>query len=248
MLVLGIIPARYASSRFPGKPLAMIKGKSMIQRVYEQASKANSLADVIVATDDKSIFEHVKDFGGKVLMTSVAHPSGTDRCNEVVQKLQSQGKSYDVVVNIQGDEPYINPVQIDQLCEAFNQKETEIATLIKPIGELEELNNPNVVKVVKQSNGQALYFSRFAIPYCRGEKADDVLTKADYFKHIGIYAYRSTVLTKLCALSKGKLEETESLEQLRWLENGYIIQTRTTDFESIAVDTPADLLKLTNIS
>ena len=248
MLVLGIIPARYASSRFPGKPLAMIKGKSMIQRVYEQASKASSLADVIVATDDKSIFEHVLGFGGKVMMTDSKHPSGTDRCHEVVQMLQSKGESYDVVVNIQGDEPYINPVQIDQLCEVFNQKETEIATLVKPIQELEELNNPNVVKVVKQSRGQALYFSRFAIPYFRGTNKEEILEKTDYFKHIGIYAYRSTILSQLCALPKSKLEEAESLEQLRWLENGFAIQTRITDFESIAVDTPADLLKLTNIS
>lgn len=248
MLVLGIIPARYASSRFPGKPLAMIKGKSMIQRVYEQASKANSLADVIVATDDKSIFEHVKGFGGKVIMTDSKHPSGTDRCNEVLQELRGQGKSYDVVVNIQGDEPYINPIQIDQLSEVFNQKETEIATLIKPIQDLEDLNNPNVVKVAKQSSGQALYFSRYAIPYYRGKKVDNLLANIDYFKHIGIYAYRSAVLSKISELPKSKLEEAESLEQLRWLENGFVIQTRTTEFESIAVDTPADLLKLTNIS
>jgi 3-deoxy-manno-octulosonate cytidylyltransferase (CMP-KDO synthetase) len=248
MQFLGIIPARYASSRFPGKPLAMIGRKSMIQRVYEQASKAYSLVDVIVATDDTRIYEHIVSFGGKVFMTDTKHPSGTDRCNEVVQKLKSQGKSFDVVVNIQGDEPFINPDQIDHLCMAFNRKKTEIATLIKPIREIEELNNPNVVKVVKQNNGQALYFSRYAIPYFRGENMDKALGKTDYFKHIGIYAYRLDVLSKLCELPKSKLEETESLEQLRWLENGFNIQTETTDFESIAVDTPADLLKLTNIS
>lgn len=248
MQFLGIIPARYASSRFPGKPLAMINGKSMIQRVYEQASKANSLADVIIATDDKSIFEHVIAFGGKVLMTDTKHPSGTDRCNEVVQELRSQGKSYDVVVNIQGDEPYINPVQIDQLCDVFNQKKTEIATLIKPIQEIEDLDNPNVVKVTRQVSGEAIYFSRHAIPYFRGENKDAIFDKTDYFKHIGIYAYRSAILSQLCELPKSKLEEAESLEQLRWLENGFVIQTKTTDFESIAVDTPADLLKLTNIS
>jgi 3-deoxy-manno-octulosonate cytidylyltransferase (CMP-KDO synthetase) len=248
MLFLGIIPARYASTRFPGKPLAFINGKSMIQRVYEQASKANSLADVIVATDDKSIFEHVKGFGGKVYMTDTHHPSGTDRCNEVLQALQSQGKYYDVAVNIQGDEPYINPMQIDLLCEAFNQEETEIATLIKPIQELEELNNPNVVKVVRQKRGRAIYFSRFAIPYFRGENKEAIFEQTDYFKHIGIYAYRSAVLSKISKLPKSKLEEAESLEQLRWLENGFVIQTRVTDSESIAVDTPEDLLKLTNIS
>lgn len=248
MLILGLIPARYASSRFPGKPLAIINGKSMIQRVYEQASKSTVLAELIVATDDQRIFEHVIGFGGKVFMTDPNHPSGTDRCNEVVKALKSQGKTFDVVVNIQGDEPYINPVQIDQLCEAFDKKETEIATLIKPILEIEVINNPNVVKVVKQQSGRALYFSRYAIPYYRGGNQDEALEKADYFKHIGIYAYRSHVLNQLCDLPKSKLEESEALEQLRWLENGFDIQTKTTDFESIAVDTPADLLKLTNIS
>lgn len=248
MLVLGIIPARFSSSRFPGKPLAMIHGKSMIQRVYEQAKKANSLADVIVATDDSRIFEHVIAFGGKALMTSVDHPSGTDRCNEVTRELEKQGKAFDVIVNIQGDEPYINPIQIDQLCELFEQAKTDIATLIKPILELQELNNPNVVKVVRQKSGAAIYFSRFAIPYYRGEKRDSIIEQVSYFKHVGIYAYRSEVLAQLCELSKSKLEAAESLEQLRWIENGFKIQTRITDFESIAVDTPEDLLKLTNIS
>ena len=247
MQFLGVIPARYASSRFPGKPLAIINGKSMIQRVYEQASKANSLADVIVATDDNRIFEHIISFGGKVLMTDTKHPSGTDRCNEIVKKLKNQGKSYDVIVNIQGDEPYINPVQIEQLCETFIKQETQIATLIKPISKIDELDNPNVVKVVKQKSGEALYFSRYAIPYFRGENRMEMFKRANYFKHIGIYAYRSDILEQLCKLPKSKLEETESLEQLRWLENGFAIQTKVTDFESVAVDTPADLLKLTNI-
>lgn len=248
MRFIGIIPARYASSRFPGKPLAMINGKSMIQRVYEQASKAKSLIEVFVATDDKSIYDHVQGFGGKVFMTDSNHPSGTDRCNEVMKHLQSQGQTYDVAINIQGDEPYINPIQIDKLAEAFDQEETEIATLIKPILDADELNNPNVVKVVRQINGKALYFSRFPIPFFRGQNTDEIFEKTDHFKHIGIYAYRSDILTQICALSTSKLEESESLEQLRWLENGYSIQTKITDFESIAVDTPEDLLKLTNNS
>lgn len=247
MQFIGIIPARYASSRFPGKPLAIIKGKSMIQRVYEQASKAKSLSEVFVATDDKRIYEHVQSFGGKVLMTDTNHPSGTDRCNQVVNHLLSLGKSYDVVINIQGDEPYINPIQIDQLSEAFMEAETEIATLIKPIRNADELNNPNVVKVVRQKNGKALYFSRFPIPFNRGN-ASEIFETTEYFKHLGIYAYRSEILTQICALPKSKLEEAESLEQLRWLENGYGIQTKITDFESFAVDSPEDLLKLTNIS
>ncbi|MBN1650969.1 MAG: 3-deoxy-manno-octulosonate cytidylyltransferase [Bacteroidales bacterium] len=248
MRILGIIPARYESSRFPGKPLAMIQGKSMIQRVYEQASKAKSLNQLLVATDDERIFKHVQSFGAKVLMTSSAHLSGTDRCNEVVEKLQADTDMFDIVVNIQGDEPFINPLQIDQLSAAFEQKTTEIATLIKPIKDKEVLNNPNVVKVVRQLNGKALYFSRFPIPYFRGMPDEDVFTKAIYFKHLGIYAYRTEILHRICALDKSILEDTESLEQLRWLENGFSIHTEITTFESMAVDTPEDLLKLTNNS
>ncbi len=246
MRFLGIIPARYASSRFPGKPLAIIQGKSMIQRVYEQSSKAKSLEEVYVATDDIRIYDHVQSFGGKVLMTDSGHSSGTDRCNEVVQKLQTQGRVYDVIINIQGDEPFINPIQIEQLVLAFNQKETEIATLIKLILETDELNNPNVVKVVRQKNGKALYFSRFPIPFFRSKNSNDITEKTDYFKHLGIYAYRSSILTQICALPESKLEIAESLEQLRWMENGFSILTKITAFESFAIDTPEDLLKLTN--
>lgn len=248
MRILGIIPARYESSRFPGKPLAMIQGKSMIQRVYEQASKANSLQKVIVATDDKRIYDHVQSFGGKVVMTSSNHSSGTDRCNEVVEKLQKESENYQVLVNIQGDEPFINPVQIDQLTEVFKKETTEIATLIKPIMDKKVLDNPNVVKVVRQIDGKALFFSRFPIPYFRGLQGDELFQKANYYKHLGIYAYKSDILSRICALPKSKLEETESLEQLRWLENGFSIQTEITHLESMAVDTPEDLLKLTNIS
>lgn len=248
MRFVGIIPARYDSSRFPGKPLAQINGKTMIQRVYEQASKAESLEDVIVATDDKRIFEHVQSFGGKVFMTDSKHTSGTDRCNEVLQKLSKNKLNYDVVVNIQGDEPYIDPQQIELLTQAFIQSDTEIATLIMQINDAEIINNQNVVKVVKQKNGKALYFSRFPIPFVRGESAADNFKKTEYFKHLGIYAYKSNILAKICELPKSKLEEAESLEQLRWLENGFHIQTIITDIESIAIDSPEDLLKLTNNS
>ncbi|HAG17294.1 MAG TPA: 3-deoxy-manno-octulosonate cytidylyltransferase [Bacteroidales bacterium] len=245
MQFLGVIPSRFASSRFPGKPLIQIQGKSMIQRVYEQASKAKSLDQVIVATDDQRIFDHVIDFGGKAMMTSENHPSGTDRCNEVVQKLALENLFFDVIVNIQGDEPFIDPAQIEQLCSSFKNTETEIATLIKPIEKSDELNNPNSVKVVRQTNGNALYFSRFGIPFARNK---ETLSSHTYFKHLGIYAYRAAVLTQICELPKGKLEEMESLEQLRWLENGFNIQTEITHFESFAIDTPEDLLKLTNNS
>lgn len=248
MRLLGIIPARYESSRFPGKPLAIIHGKSMIQRVYNQASKTNILSNLVVATDDERIYNHVESFGGKVFMTDSNHPSGTDRCNEVLNKLKEQGQFYDVVINIQGDEPYINPIQIEQLAKAFDQKETEIATLIKAISSIEELQNPNVVKVVKSTKGKALYFSRFAIPFYREIDAEKALKMQPYYKHIGIYAYRSDVLSEICRLEKSNLEKAESLEQLRWLENGYHIHVNATDFESIAVDSPSDLLKLTNIS
>ena len=248
MRFVAIIPARYDSSRFPGKPLAQINGKTMIQRVYEQASKADYLDDVIVATNDKRIFDHVRSFGGKVFMTDSKHASGTDRCNEVVQKLLKKGLEYDVVVNIQGDEPYIDPQQINLLTQAFIKSETKIATLIMQIKDAELINNQNVVKVVKQKNGKALYFSRLPIPFVRGESAVENFEKTEYFKHLGIYAYKSNILAKICELPKSKLEEAESLEQLRWLENGFHIQTILTDLESIAIDTPEDLLKLTNIS
>ncbi|MBN2236631.1 MAG: 3-deoxy-manno-octulosonate cytidylyltransferase [Bacteroidales bacterium] len=247
MRCLGIIPARYASSRFPGKPLAMIDGKTMIQRVYEQASKASSLSEVIVATDDERIFTHVKSFGGQVQMTSESHTSGTDRCNEVVNSLAKEEKFFDVVVNIQGDEPYINPIQIEQLTTAFENEQTEIATLIKSISNADEVVSPNVVKVITQKNGQAIYFSRFAIPFIRSQNIADIQSHT-FYKHLGIYAYRTDVLQQICALPNSVLELAESLEQLRWIENGFTIQTKITDFESIAVDVPEDLLKLTNKS
>lgn len=232
----GIIPSRYASSRFPGKPLVMIDGISMIERVYRQTELSKKLNRVIVATDDERIFDHVKNFGGEVVYTSAAHHSGTDRCAEVVNALEND---CDVVINIQGDEPYIDPAQIDLLATCFETEGVSIATLIKQTRSMDDLTNPNVVKVVTDKNGRALYFSRSAIPYNRSN-----FENALYYKHIGIYGYSSDVLLKLSVLPHGMLEQTESLEQLRWLENGFLIQTAVTDIETISIDTPEDLKKV----
>ncbi|MCX6230610.1 MAG: 3-deoxy-manno-octulosonate cytidylyltransferase [Bacteroidetes bacterium] len=243
MNCIGIIPARYASTRFPGKPLAIIDGKSMIQRVYEQVSMAESLIKVIVATDDDRIADHVKSFGANVCMTSEKHNSGTDRCFEVVENLNKS--DVDIIINIQGDEPFINPAQIDLLASCFADNSVEIATLIKRIECCEDIFNPNVVKVVKDIHNRAVYFSRSAIPFQRGVAQEKWLEKGmDYYKHIGIYAYRTATLKKIVSLPLSSLEKTESLEQLRWIENGYTIYTATTEFESIAIDTPEDLKKL----
>lgn len=239
---IGIIPARYASSRFPGKPLADIAGKSMIRRVYEQASLSRSLDKVVVATDDNRIFDHVQSFGGNVLMTSDAHQSGTDRCAEVV----AARTEFDYAVNIQGDEPFINPDQIDLLVACLARTGVQIATLIKKIITQEELFNTNAPKVVVDANGQALYFSRQAIPFQRGAAPEDWLQNSSYFKHIGIYGYRAEVLTQLTKLPVSPLERAEMLEQLRWLENGYSIQTAETMYETFGIDTPGDVEKVLN--
>lgn len=231
--IVGIIPARYASTRFPGKPLIDIGGKSMIQRVYEQCKKATVLSDVIVATDDERIAAHVTDFGGKVVMTAETHQSGTDRCAEVLSKLDT---SCDVVINIQGDEPFIDPNQIALLAEAFQEKSTQIASLIKKIKQEDEVKNPNVVKAIRNTKGEAIYFSRSPIPYRRNPGVE-----ITYFKHVGIYAYRADLLPELTRLPLGLLEQAESLEQLRWVEHGYRIALRETDLETIAIDTPDDL-------
>lgn len=243
MKILGIIPSRYTSTRFPGKPLAKINGKSMVQRVYEQASKAKSLAKVIVATDDQRIFDHVKSWGGEVRMTSSSHASGTDRCNEV---LEQEKQEFDIIVNIQGDEPFIDPSQIENVTESFVNKETQISSLAKKITSLEELFNSNSVKVVIGENNQALYFSRAAIPFLRGVKEKDYLSHEDFYKHIGIYAYRTHILKEICNLPQAKLEKAESLEQLRWLSAGFQISMGITTLEGLSVDTPEDLLRLTN--
>lgn len=237
--VIGIIPARYASTRFPGKPLIDIAGKSMIRRVYEQASKAKSLHKVVVATDDDRIFEHVNKFGGSAIMTSNTHQSGTDRCAEVIGQLTG----YDLAINIQGDEPYIDPKQIDLLVGCF-EGEAQIATLIKVIDSEEVLFNTNIPKVVISNTGKALLFSRQTIPALRNAVQDQWLTNHTYYKHIGIYGYRTAILQALTQLPVSSLEKAESLEQLRWLENGYNIYTAITDIETIAIDTPEDLEKL----
>jgi len=240
MKILGIIPARYASTRFPGKPLVDIAGKSMIQRVYEQAKKCVSLAEVIVATDDERIFNHVTNFGGVAVMTSPDHQSGTDRCAEVALK----HVGYDVIINIQGDEPYIDPEQITKVAACFTSADVQLSTLIKKINTLEELNNLNSPKVIINKHSEAIYFSRSPLPYLRGHDPSDWLNHFTYFKHIGIYGYRADVLQKVTKLAISPLEKAESLEQLRWIENGYKIRVAETELETHAIDVPEDLKKL----
>lgn len=232
MKVLGIIPARYASSRFPGKPLVNIKGKSMIQRVYEQASASSLIQDLIVATDDSRIFDHVLDFGGKAMMTSSDHENGTQRCGEVIQ----DHSNYDVVINIQGDEPLIQAKQLDKVLSLFNDSSVKIGTLVKPIKDVEEIENPNRIKVVLDHQKNALYFSRSVLPFTRSKSVS-----SSYLKHIGIYAWRLSVLKELIQLPSCEIEERESLEQLRWLFNGYSIRTAETNIETPNIDTPEDL-------
>lgn len=250
MNIAGIIPARYASTRFPGKPLALIGGISMIRRVYEQCLKADSLSLVVVATDDVRIADHVTAFNGNVVMTSTDHRSGTDRCNEALKHLLTANpdQQFDIVVNIQGDEPFINPSQINAVTACFKDPMVDIATLARQIDSAEELFNPNAVKVVIGTNKQALYFSRSPIPYIRGIAQHEWINHGSFLKHLGLYAYRAHVLNTIATLSPGKLENFESLEQLRWLENGYRISVEITDKEGISIDTPEDLIKLMNIT
>lgn len=241
MKYIGIIPARYASTRFPAKPLALLGGKPVIQRVYEQVKGV--LDDAWVATDDERIAQAVQDFGGQVVMTSVHHKSGTDRCYEAYCKV---GGDADVVVNIQGDEPFIQPSQLEALKNCFTDADTEIATLVKPFAEAdgwEALQNPNSPKVVVDARGRALYFSRSVIPYRRGAGTDEWLKGHTYYKHIGLYAYRADVLKAITALPQSSLELAESLEQLRWLENGYVIKVGISEVETIGIDTPQDLAR-----
>ncbi|MCX6272490.1 MAG: 3-deoxy-manno-octulosonate cytidylyltransferase [Bacteroidetes bacterium] len=249
MQIFGIIPARYGSTRFPGKPLAMIGGKSMIQRVYEQAGKASSLTKVAVATDDARIEDHVQQFGGNVVMTSEHHLSGTERCAEAYLKMSGEGRNpaEDIIVNIQGDEPFIDPALIDQVTACFPEKKTCIATLAKPVSSPEELFNPNVVKLIFNQQGNAIYFSRSPLPFIRNREEKNWLSSFPYLKHIGIYAYRADTLLQLVKLPPSGLESAESLEQLRWIEYGLSIKVAITDRESIAVDSPEDLLKLTHL-
>lgn len=237
MKVIGIIPARYDSTRFPGKPLVDIAGMTMIQRVYNQVKHAASLSEVVVATDDQRIFDHVKSFAGNVVMTKKEHQSGTDRCAEVINNISG----FDIAINIQGDEPFIDPQQIDLLVSCFQRPEVEIATLVRPIQELSDLENVNKPKVVLNQKSEALYFSRQAIPYMRGADIKEWLSKETYYNHIGIYGFKVETLKELARLPISKLETTESLEQLRWLDNGYRIQTAASTHINDAIDSPEDL-------
>ena len=232
-----IIPARYASTRFPGKPLAMLGGKPVIQRVYEQASKLQS--PVYVATDDERIYQCVCDFGGQAVMTRNDHKSGTDRIEEAVKKI---GTDADVIINIQGDEPFVQVSQIETLCHLFDDPETQIGTLGKPFESMEAVENPNSPKIVRDRRGFALYFSRSVIPFVRGkDQGAGNKMEFPYLKHLGMYAYRREVLHEITQLPQSSLELAESLEQLRWLENGYRIRVGLTDVETVGIDTPADL-------
>ena len=236
MKFTAIIPARDASSRFPGKPLALLGGKPVIQRVYEQAIKV--LPEAYVATDDERIADTVRQFGGQVIMTRADHKSGTDRIEEACQKI---GTTADVIVNIQGDEPFIQPSQIETLCQLFDDPDTQIGTLGKPFETMEAVENPNSPKIVCDRRGFALYFSRSVIPYVRGKETKDWLNEFPYLKHLGLYAYRRQVLHAITQLPQSPLELAESLEQLRWLENGYRIRVGRTNVETVGIDTPEDL-------
>jgi 3-deoxy-manno-octulosonate cytidylyltransferase (CMP-KDO synthetase) len=236
MKYIAIIPARYASTRFPGKPLAMLGGKTVIQRVYEQARSI--VGEAYVATDDSRIFMAVERFGGRAVMTSDRHKSGTDRIEEAASKI---GTNADVIVNIQGDEPFIQPSQLKTVMQLFDDPQTQIATLGKPFETIEAAENPNSPKIVTDLNGYALYFSRSLIPYVRGKERCEWLGAFPFLKHIGLYAYRREVLSQITRLPQSPLELAESLEQLRWLQNGYRIKVGLTDIETVGIDTPDDL-------
>ncbi len=257
MRILGIIPARFASTRFPGKPLALLGKKPVIQHVYEQVK--DTVDTVCVATDDQRIIDCVTHFGGTAVMTSTAHRSGTDRCKEAWQIMEHEASKgfpsdttpyYDVVVNIQGDEPFIHPTQIQSLLQCFEQTDTDIATLVYPFEKetsFEALANPNSPKVVLANDGKALYFSRSIIPYCRNIDHEKWSEKHQYYKHIGLYGYRTNVLDQITELETSPLEDAESLEQLRWLENGYVIRTAITTIATVGIDTTEDLANAENI-
>ena len=236
MKFIGIIPARYSSSRFPGKPLAILGGKPVIEHVYRQVSSV--MEDVFVATDDQRIYDAVEAFGGKAIMTRSDHKSGTDRICEALEKV---GGSFDVVINIQGDEPFIHKSQLETVMQCFDDPRTQIATLGKPFESMEAVENPNSPKIVLDNDGYALYFSRSVIPFVRGKEHEEWLSHFPYLKHIGLYAYRTEVLREVSKLPQSTLELAESLEQLRWLQNGYKIKVGLTDVETIGIDTPEDL-------
>lgn len=236
MKITAIVPARYASSRFPGKPLALLGGKPVIEHVYEQVSRV--VPETWVATDDERIKDAVETFGGKVVMTRRDHQSGTDRIEEAVEKI---GSDADIIINIQGDEPFVQASQIRTVCQLFEDAETQIATLGKPFDTMEAVDNPNSPKIVTDVRGFALYFSRSVIPFVRGKVHDEWLEHFPYLKHLGIYAYRREVLREITRLPQSPLELAESLEQLRWLQQGYRIKVGLTHVETIGIDTPADL-------
>ena len=236
MKFTAIIPARYASTRFPGKPLAMLGGKTVIQRVYEQA--VSVLGEAYVATDDQRIYDAVEAFGGHAVMTRTDHKSGTDRIQEAAEKISATA---DVIINVQGDEPFIQLSQIETLCHLFDDQQTQIGTLGKRFETMEAVDNPNSPKIVTDINGFALYFSRSVIPYIRGKEHQEWFGQYPFLKHLGIYAYRREVLAEITRLPQSPLELAESLEQLRWLQNGYRIRVGETDVETVGIDTPDDL-------
>lgn len=238
MKFISIIPARYASTRFPGKPLAVLGGKTVIQRVYEQVTSV--LQEAYVATDDERIFNAVNEFGGKAIMTSSNHKSGTDRIEEAAEKLNTDA---DVIINVQGDEPFIQKSQLETVIHLFDDPQTQIATLGKRFESIEAVENPNSPKIVTDVNNYALYFSRSVIPYIRGKEHQEWLKSFPFLKHIGLYAYRRNVLNEITKLPQSPLEIAESLEQLRWLQNGYRIKVGLTDVETVGIDTPEDLTK-----
>ncbi len=238
MKFIAIIPARYASTRFPGKPLAILGGKTVIQRVYEQAHDV--LGEAYVATDDERIEQAVKAFGGNVVMTSANHKSGTDRIEEAAEKINTDA---DVIINVQGDEPFIQRSQLETVKALFDDPKTQIATLGKPFESMEAVENPNSPKIVTDVNGYALYFSRSVIPYIRGKEQQEWLASFPFLKHIGLYAYRKEVLAEITKLPQSPLELAESLEQLRWLQNGYRIKVGITNVETVGIDTPEDLAR-----
>ena len=236
MKFTAIIPARYASTRFPGKPLAILGGKTVIQRVYEQA--VNVLGQAYVATDDERILQAVEAFGGQAVMTRTDHKSGTDRIQEAAEKIHTDA---DVIINVQGDEPFIQRSQIETLCHLFDDPQTQIGTLGKRFESIEAVENPNSPKIVTDTKGFALYFSRSIIPFVRGKEQTEWFKSYPFLKHLGLYAYRREVLHEVTQLPQSPLELAESLEQLRWLENGYRIRVGLTDVETVGIDTPEDL-------
>ena len=236
MKFIGIIPARYASTRFPGKPLALLGGRPVIQHVSEKAVAA--LGEAYVATDDERVYDTVRSFGGEAVMTRSDHQSGTDRIEEACEKICTRA---DIIINIQGDEPFVHPSQLKTLQQLFDHPQTQIGTLGKRFESLEAVMNPNSPKIVTDKQGFALYFSRSMIPYIRGKEQQEWLTAFPYLKHLGIYAYRRDILREITQLPQSSLEKAESLEQLRWLENGYRIRVGITEVETVGIDTPEDL-------